>query len=81
MAEHFAGLFMDEMKSGAGVTGNGLVFILVAWHLVRQPMLHVHACLRTFEKDGSAHHDNIATGRPQKKTTDVYLVAIKLGRP
>jgi hypothetical protein len=44
---------MNEVKPGAGGAGHGLVVIV--GRVLRQPMLHVHAGLRTFEEDVSAH--------------------------
>jgi len=57
VAEQLASLFVDEVKPGTGPTDHGFVG---ATRIVRidpfgQPMLHVHAGLRTFEKDESAH--------------------------
>jgi UDP-N-acetylglucosamine 2-epimerase len=46
---------MDEMKPGACWAGDLLMVASILCNLVRQPMLHVHAGLRTFEKDVSAH--------------------------
>jgi len=57
VAYQLASLFVDEVKLGTGPTDHGFVG---ATRIVRidsfgQPVLHVHAGFRTFEKDVSAH--------------------------
>lgn len=44
---------VNKVEPGAGGTGHG--FIVLVGRVIRQPMLHLHAGLRTFEKDVSAH--------------------------
>ena len=54
MADRLTCLPMDEMKSVACRTGDLVVFAIIR-HFIGQPMLHVHASRRTFEKDRTAH--------------------------
>jgi hypothetical protein len=58
LAEEFSGFLVDEMKPGAGEADDGHMGIgtgLVLWRGRREPMLHVGAQRRAFEKDMSAH--------------------------
>jgi hypothetical protein len=56
--EEFPGFLVDEMKPGAGETGDGRVGIGIRLALrrgLRKPMLYVRAQPWAFEKDMPAH--------------------------
>ena len=63
LTDRFACRPADEMKPGAGRTGDLVVFAVIRL-LVGEPMLHVHAGRRTFEKDRSAHPASNTGRRP-----------------
>jgi hypothetical protein len=54
---------MNEVRLGAGWATHGRVAVFRIFWRVRQPMLHVHPGLRTFEYDGLSHGVQYATGR------------------
>ncbi len=63
LAQQLAGFGVNEMKPGAGGAGEGLVnvFGIIIIKHVCQPMMHVHASLRTPKKDGASHAPRYST--------------------
>jgi hypothetical protein len=60
-AQKLPGFLVDEMKPGAGETDDGRIGIGIGlvWRGVREPMLHIRAQPRAFEKDMSPHRGNM----------------------
>lgn len=58
---------VDEMQLGASLTDHGYIGVFCIICGVRQPVLHIHAGLGTFEYDVAAHAGQYYDARPTPK--------------
>lgn len=82
VAQELTRLSVDEMKSGAGLADDRMIFALRPVNRrVFQPLLYVHASLRTFEEDVTSHACEYCKARIAQATTDVYVLPVSERQP